>query len=230
MKNTLIVIVFLLSVSIFSQDTHVVESQGGLITAATFSNGGVIHNPPNDLVGSPYLFKEWDNKNFVHLVNATDEKATVKLLSINLNVQLNKFTTKIDDKTVFSFNQDYFDYVIINNRRFEFFNDFNSNSKKIYEIIGSVNDMKLVKGFSTYIIKGKVSGYQTSAPVDKIKIKSQYYIKDGDNLIKIKLKKKTILALMKDKQKEVQSFAKKEKLSFKKEKDLRAIFRFYNTL
>ncbi|WP_108866897.1 hypothetical protein [Aquimarina aquimarini] len=58
-----------------------------------------------------------------------------------------------------------------------------------------------------------------------------YYIKNKKGgLEQIKLKKKNILAVLKDKEDEVKEFASSKKLSFKKEADLVKIIDYYNTL
>lgn len=230
MKNTIVISLLFFTVTIFSQKSPVILSEGGVISKSSFLNGGIINNPSNDLVGSSYLFDSWENTNFVHLNNASKGNETAKLQNVNFNVVDNRFSTKIGNNKVFNFNHDYFDYVIINNRRFETFFDPKTNKNRIYEVIGNIGDKKFIKSFSTFIVKGKVSSYQTSVPVDKLKIKSQYFIKDKNNFIEFKPKKKTILDLLSDKREEIISYVKKEKLSFKKEKDLSKMFMHYNTL
>ncbi|WP_282089444.1 hypothetical protein [Aquimarina algiphila] len=59
----------------------------------------------------------------------------------------------------------------------------------------------------------------------------KYYIKDKNgDLTKIKLKKKEVLAVLKDKKTEIEKFASSKKLSFKKKEDLIKIIDYYNTL
>ncbi|MBP2832331.1 hypothetical protein J8281_09055 [Aquimarina sp. U1-2] len=59
----------------------------------------------------------------------------------------------------------------------------------------------------------------------------EYYIRTKDGkLSKIKLKKKDIVNVLKDKKDKLEEFASEKKLNFKKEKDVVKIINYYNTL
>ncbi|MDT8414219.1 MAG: hypothetical protein RQ735_02475 [Flavobacteriaceae bacterium] len=80
-------------------------------------------------------------------------------------------------------------------------------------------------------VKGKepTSGYESYFPpafVDK----SEYFIlkNDGKPAQVIKVKKKSVLELMSDKEKEVKDFVAENKLDYKDRADLKKIFEFYN--
>jgi hypothetical protein len=65
---------------------------------------------------------------------------------------------------------------------------------------------------------------------DKYKLLYDYYIKEGESLEKLKLKKSAITKLYGENGKKVAAYAKKEKLSFKDDAELAKIITYANTL
>ena len=58
----------------------------------------------------------------------------------------------------------------------------------------------------------------------------KYYLSDASGLKPIELDKKQVISLLADKNSQIGDFISKEKLSFKNEKDLVKVIRYYNTL
>ncbi len=238
MKSLVYSFLFLLTTVLFSQQNETVSSPSNRLydnsylngAFNSFSNGKMIVNSHSKALGTPYLFKKWKYKNYIHLVNNSNDSKIVKLKTINYNVELGKFVTKVKDNKVLYFDQNYFDYVIINNRRFELVNDYTTNTKKVAEIIGMINNKKLIKIYTFYILKSQTSGYQALSPKDKMKFKSKYYIYDDSTFLNIRIKKKTILPFISHDVSKVLTFAKKNHFSFNNEKDLIKILHFYNSL
>ncbi|WP_074408049.1 hypothetical protein [Aquimarina megaterium] len=74
------------------------------------------------------------------------------------------------------------------------------------------------------------SGFGNYVPPSFIK-DYKYFIKNrAGDLTRIKLKKKDVLGVLKDKKEELEKFAASKKLKFKKESDLVKIINYYNTL
>ncbi len=74
------------------------------------------------------------------------------------------------------------------------------------------------------------SGFGSYVPPSFVKDYNYYIRNFAGHLIPIKLKKKDVLKVLKDKEKEIEKFASSNKLSFKKERDLVKIVSHYNTL
>lgn len=74
-------------------------------------------------------------------------------------------------------------------------------------------------------------GYGSSKPAAYTKLRDGYYIKIGDNDIKpLSLKKKSIVSILPEKEKEIVAFMKENELSLSEEKDLIALGRYINSL
>ncbi|MBC8643128.1 hypothetical protein H9W95_00385 [Flavobacterium lindanitolerans] len=62
-------------------------------------------------------------------------------------------------------------------------------------------------------------------------MKDEYFIKIGDSEIKtLPLKKKAIVSIVPEKEKEIASFIKENKISFSEDADLNQLGRFINSL
>ena len=74
-------------------------------------------------------------------------------------------------------------------------------------------------------MKGLTTQWST-APTNMYK-RSNYYIEENDALRLFKFKKKNLLQLAGDKADEIEAYAKKYKLSFKKEIDVSRMFSYH---
>lgn len=74
------------------------------------------------------------------------------------------------------------------------------------------------------------SGYGAEVPPSFIK-EYTYFIQEKEGGLKeIKLKKKDIIAVLKDKKDQIEEFASSKKINFKKEEDVITVIDYYNTL
>ena len=148
-------------------------------------------------------------------------------------------------KDVFQVKQDNGELSYVNRSRelfFELGNEtykifrFNSEGKILEEYFiiltnGGENFTFLLRPRKA-VAKGKPprDGFTPATPSKFIEIE-EYYLKNGMAAANpINLKKKEILNQLSDKKKEVETFAKKNKLSYKKPKDVAKIIAHYNTI
>ncbi len=73
-------------------------------------------------------------------------------------------------------------------------------------------------------------GFTRYEPPKLGRLKDEIYIAKNNEAIELPKKKKDILNFFSHKSKEIELFAKKNKLSFKKSEDLIKIINYYNTL
>lgn len=101
------------------------------------------------------------------------------------------------------------------------------------KLISNNSKVKIYKTETVYL-KPEVhpaSGYDTYQPATYAKSKDEYFFKLGDAEIKtLPLKKKAIVSMVPEKEKEIASFIKENKISFSEEADLNQLGKFINSL
>lgn len=101
------------------------------------------------------------------------------------------------------------------------------------KLVSNNPKVKIYKSETVYL-KPEVhpaSGYDTYKPAAYTKMKDEYFIKIGDSEIKtLSLKKKAIVSIVPEKEKEIASFIKENKISFSEDADLNQLGRFINSL
>lgn len=101
------------------------------------------------------------------------------------------------------------------------------------KLISNNPKVKIYKSETVYL-KPEVhpaSGYDTYQPATYAKSKDEYFFKLGESEIKtLPLKKKAIISIVPEKEKEIASFIKENKISFSEDADLNQLGRFINSL
>ena len=101
------------------------------------------YNQPNKfIIGSAYLFDEWNNDGEIQTL--TGERFLVR--NINLNISRNAFEAKINDNdSIFSFTFNNIKQIIINGKSYK--NYYYNEDNRVYELIYSGRNFTLLKGF-----------------------------------------------------------------------------------
>ncbi|NNC69969.1 MAG: hypothetical protein HKN90_04010 [Flavobacteriaceae bacterium] len=175
-------------------------------------------------IGTYYLFKDWSNSSRIHLTG----KEFV-LNNVNFNVQTNEFMSEIGQDSVFTVIPNYIDRIAIGDRNFTY--NFYKNENKFFEVLFSASKkISLYKGFHIRIIPKSEMG-MLNRPYDEVRIEEKLYLIYDQEIVELKKKKKDILGFIeKDLQNDLLIYIKSKKLSYKKEKDLIEIFKYYDTL
>ncbi|WP_447635152.1 hypothetical protein [Flavobacterium microcysteis] len=101
------------------------------------------------------------------------------------------------------------------------------------KLISNNPKVKIYKSETVYL-KPEVhpsSGYDSYQPATYAKSKDEYFFKLGESEIKtLPLKKKAIVSIVPEKEKEIASFIKENKISFSEEADLNQLGKFINSL
>ena len=219
-----------LSPSIFSNGTNSREGYKGnplewsKINGVNFQFDDIVLRE-NAIEGSAFLFDNWKNRG----VLMVGEKEYV-FLNINYHIQKESFMSEMDGDSTFVFNLNNVNRVSINGRHFKSIYNVNESKNKVYEIVYESKKLSLLKGHGLKYINPNPNP-MVSRPVGKIKHIKKYFVYKDDRLSPIKLKKSKILELFDiDKRKLVVKYAKKNKLSFKKERNLQQILHYYMNL
>ncbi len=115
----------------------------------------------------------------------------------------------------------------------EYTNEKGEKKQGYLKLISNNPKVKIYKSEVVYL-KPEVhpaSGYDTYQPATYKKAKDEYFFKIGDSEIKtLPLKKKAIVSIVPEKEKEIASFIKENKISFSEDADLNQLGKFINSL
>ncbi len=224
MKSIITIIVLFFINITFSQNIEAgADSRTGfesiIMASTTLSAGGVgtfINYNKTEIVGSTYIFSNWKN---IGIVDIDNKK--YRFNNINFNIKTNNFESQVGKDSVFVFDITDVNFIYINNRRFQSFYFSKKKRDKTFEIIYDGEDFKLLKDYEIGIKYGETDPLMVKKKVDTYFTTKKYYVRRGTDIQEISLNKKAILSLFKEKSNLVSAFAKKNKLSYKKEEGLK---------
>jgi hypothetical protein len=215
MKNILAVLCLLLSGSVYTQTNF----NAGIATGGNDTNFGssFFYNTRNVILGSVYLFNEWDNSAEIHTLS--NEIFLVR--NINLNINRNAFEAKLTDSdSIFSFNFNNIKQVVINGKNYK--NYFYNDDNRVYEIIYETEKFSIMKGFAVKLVSSS-GNPMVNRSNDKYSRFSSYFIKLNNSIKPFKLRKKSIINLLsadKNSISRLEIYINTKKLSYKNEKDV----------
>lgn len=218
MKKILTLLCLLLSLSVYTQTNF----NAGLTMGGNDYNYGstFFYNTRNVVIGSVYLFDEWNNKAEIHTLS--DERFLVR--NINLNINRNAFEAKLTDSdSIFSFNFNNIKHIIINDKTYK--NYYYNDDNRVYEIIYESNKFSIMKGFSIKLVSSSGNPMVNRAN-DKYAKFSSYFIMQNNSIKPFKLRKKSVYKLFngdKNVISRLESYVLNKKLSYKKEDDIAQI-------
>ncbi|MFY7911516.1 MAG: hypothetical protein ACOVO2_18290 [Emticicia sp.] len=121
-------------------------------------------------------------------------------------------------------NQEYHHFISTS----EFVDNFDKIKPSFLEVLAD-GKLKLLEYTKVTIQKPDyVEAFNTGSKDIKINKEKQLFVNQGNEIIKLRINRKSILALMADKQNEIEAFVKQNNLFVKDRQDLIKIFKFYN--
>ena len=215
MKKILGILCLLLSISVYTQTNF----NAGIATGGNdYSYGSTFfYNTRNVVLGSVYLFEEWNNNAEIHTLS--NERFLVR--NINLNISRNAFEAKLTDSdSIFSFNFNNIKHLVINDKIYK--NYFYNDDNRVYEIIYETSKFSIMKGFSIKLVTSS-GNPMVNRSNDKYAKFSSYFIKLNNSIKPFRLRKKSIYNLLDDDKNIIQrleSFVNTKNLSYKRENDV----------
>ena len=191
----------------------------------TNSVGTFINYTKTEIKGSTHVFPNWRN---IGIIDIDNKK--YRLANINFNIKTNNFESQVGKDSIFILDIANVNHIYINNRKFQSFYFSNKKGDQSFEILYDGDDFKLLKGYEVGIRYGETDPLMVKKKVDTYFTTKTYYVRRGTDIQEISLKKKNILLLFKDKANLVSTFAKKNKLSYKKDNDLKKLFNYFDSL
>ena len=159
-------------------------------------------------------------------------KKVYLLNDLNYNVKSDQFQTKLENDSIFIYNNEGLTRVQIEDKNFSVMYNAVEGDRKIYEVIQSGKKLSLMKRYSIKVLKASPNPMVNRKKTRIIKKWKYYTVDANDNVVEFKGKKKAILAMAKDSEREklMKDFIAANRLSVKKEEDLKKIVRYYNTI
>lgn len=177
-------------------------------------------------IGSNYLFEKWDNMNIAYL-----RDTIVRFETLNINVKDNNFESKISEDQVYVISPTSLKYVKFNDKVYKYYYDNNENKNRIFQVVAGNEEYTILKGFKTHMIEGKTNPVVTEVINKQVIDKRTYvYVIKSKSIQRVHLNKKNMLPLFGNKKKKIEKFVKDNKLSYKKDEDLKSIFKYYNQI
>ena len=184
------------------------------------------YNQPNKfIIGSAYLFEEWNND--AEIQTLTGERFLVR--NINLNISRNAFEAKINDNdSIFSFTFNNIKQIIINGKSYK--NYYYNEDNRVYELIYSGKNFTLLKGFDVKLVTGS-GNPMVNRSNDKYVKKESYFIrsKSEKTIENFKMNKRSLNRLFEKSAVDLNrilGFIDSGNLSYKDEKDVISMLEF----
>jgi hypothetical protein len=217
---------------VYSQNDNLGFSQNAAknLTSAASNNiqshgtSGYFYNPKRKVDGTEYLFDSWENSAIVY---SKDDSMYI-INNINLNIKSNSFLSKIGKDSIFTYNMNGIDRIIVNNKIYK--NIYSKKGKTICEVVFESDNFSILKGFDIKTILGSPNPMINRAN-DKMVRKKRFYIFKDKSLESFRFAKRKVLALISPNKKiKVKAYAKQNSLSFRNENDVKQILKYNTTL
>ena len=184
------------------------------------------YNQPNKfIIGSAYLFDEWNNDGEIQTL--TGERFLVR--NINLNISRNAFEAKINDNdSIFSFTFNNIKQIIINGKSYK--NYYYNEDNRVYELIYSGNNFTLLKGSNVKLVTGS-GNPMVNRSNDKYVKKESYFMRSNSEktIENFKMNKRSLNRLFEKSAVDlnrIRGFMDSGNLSYKDEKDVIRMLEF----
>ena len=211
--------VFLISNAVLSQTNLQTDFTSLTGETTNFGTSFFYNQPSKVILGSAYLFDEWNNDGEIQTL--TGERFLVR--NINLNISRNAFEAKVNDNdSIFSFNFNNIKQIIINDKYYK--NYFYNEDNRVYELVYTGNTFSILKGFAVKLVTGS-GNPMLNRSNDKYVKKESYFIRSTDKktIESFKMNKRSLNKLFENCFKDVNrilAFIDSANLSYKDEKDV----------
>ena len=230
-KNILTLLMLCFSVLIYGQWTD--SGTGRVNMTNEFNIYGLIgvidlniDSPSREVIGSSYV-----NENFLSGTISNREM----VYSMRYNAYRDEMEIELQGKPFYlpKTNNYSINFDIINKEYQLLDYAENGESKKGFFVVLDKNDktqLLIKESIKLYKEVPAKLGFTRYEPPKLGRLKDEIYIAKNNEAIKLPTKKKDILNFFSNKSKEIDLFAKKNKIGFKKTEDLIKIINYYNTL
>ncbi|MBT8271866.1 MAG: hypothetical protein KJO25_07470 [Bacteroidia bacterium] len=175
--------------------------------------------------GSFLLFESWNNKGVLHI---GAERLVIN--NINFHVDEEKFISEMDNDSTFVYDFKGIDRIVVKDRAFVSMYSSKVGKNKVYEVVAESEDLSLLKNYYSDVSTGSPNPMLNRSR-NKIRLKSNYFLLKNGGMIPFKLKKSGLRTVLPpDKAEKLEKYAKEKRLSYKKDEDLKKIFKYLRNL
>ncbi len=171
--------------------------------------------------GTPFLFDNWNKKATVYI-----KGKSYAVNNVNYNIQEDRFFTKIDTDSLLVFDFRHIDKIVVDNREFVDLYNNDKRENNIYEVIFRNKEFNILKAFSISLTEPKQApGAGIAKPNIAKTIKYFYY--SNKKMKPLRINKKSVLKLVgANNEAKLLRYIKANKLSYRKERDLKKMLAF----
>lgn len=223
MRKLIVSLITLSVFAVYGQDTPVNPNNNNLGALATFGPDGanigstsVVLNPPTKVQGAVHLFPSWRNTG-VFTVTGLDKKLLIR--NINYNLRRQVFESKMGRDSIFTFNLDNVEELLINQREFRNMFVPGERGYRLFEIIFESEEFAILKSHYLTINEGS-DNPMVNRPSRYVQ-NEDYYIKRGNSYKPFRMRKKDVLRAAGNQADAVEEFADEQDLSFKEDQDVK---------
>lgn len=206
---------FLITPSLLAQETDVLMTNSRSIDADRYKG----------VKGTPYIFKDWRKGKII----SVDADAIEGVL-LNFNGMTNGFEIKKGSSFI-ELDPQWYIRVLVKDPKSEEYITFQKNflpplTNKFTRVIYQGKNLSIVEDFISKIETKVINNVGKNEELKRFYSKKKYFLIKGRKPILLKVKKKSLLALLGHKS-ELERFMKKEKIKLSSEADLVKLFTFY---
>ena len=186
------------------------------------SSSSTIKQAQKTVEGTKYFFEDWNNRAFIYSSNG--ERMIVN--KVNLNMQQKVFESKFINDITFIFSFRNVEKIVVKNRTFKKYYGEN-DVEGVYELIYEADKFSLLKKFSIKHISA--SPNPMTSQKERYIRQYQYFFLKNNEIKPFLMRKKNVISLVGLNDEgtiKMNNFVKMNRLSFKKENDLKRILDF----
>lgn len=187
----------------------------------------VVRDSRPNLDGSPFLFEDWQKGSIC--MNNGD---SIQSIMLRYNVYKDEMQFQYEDKAYSIGCTDSIKSIYLNGRTFIYtnFTEDGKNTVGYLEVLSSGKNSLLQRFYPEILAANFNIALNTGNKNDQLLMKKKYFFRNSDKCTPVDKKGLNIISILNENGKAVQSFVKKNKLSFRNEMDLIEITNFANTL
>ena len=135
--------------------------RAGSAVQSSYGSMAYFYNPKVKVEGSVYLFNNWENNARIY----TKDNYTYLLRNINLNLEMNSFVSKVAVDSIYTFNIQNVDKIIIENKIFRQY--ILNEKKRIFQVVYESSKFALLKSIHVQYVKASANP-MINRPNDKV--------------------------------------------------------------
>ena len=215
MKNLLLLFLSFFVMNLFSQNNNSSNSNGDYninFSGNPVKAGMWVSSKIEDksIIGSPFLFNSWEG--FFSVVTKSGNR--FDLINLNYNIQTKRLESKISNDSVFQYDLNVLDFVLVAKKKYKIFNN------ELFLQLMDNNAFVFLKSYDITIQEATNNPLtQSDLTPRRYVIKNEYKILQENTIKEFKLNKKSFFNFFPEKKELISKYVNENRLSYSKEED-----------